>query len=182
MESSQCSPAQIYWTFVVHARSHFHDFPVHVYWILCFRVFVSDFIEDAKAFCSHHSVGSLSGGGRRRIQSAGTDPFLCAHAIIVHGPAPASRRLIQQRLEFHRDLNQRDESRRASFRKTKVDTTAKRASPVRPAVLQVRRITAFREPERSCLGGRSLCIEGAAGERCDRGSVKAAYAWQVAIM
>jgi hypothetical protein len=35
-----------------------------------FRVFVSDFIEDAKAFCSRRSVGSLSG------RSVGTDPFL----------------------------------------------------------------------------------------------------------
>src|SRR4029450_12652846 len=33
-------------------------------------------IADADAFCSHHSVGSLSGGGRRRIRSIGNDPFL----------------------------------------------------------------------------------------------------------
>ena len=71
---------------------------------------------------------------------------------------------------------------RASFRRTKVDTTAKRASPARPGVLQIRRIIAFRELERSRLGGRSLCIEGAAGERCDRGSVKAYIALHVTVM
>ena len=32
------------------------------------------------------------------------------------------------------------------------------------------------------MGGRSLCIEDAAGERCDGGSAKAAVAWQVTIM
>ena len=74
------------------------------------------------------------------------------------------------------------EPHRASFRRTKVDTTAKRASHARPGVLQIRHITAFRELEPSRLGGRSLCIEGAAGERCDRGSVKAAVALQVTIM
>ena len=41
-------------------------------------------------------------------------------------------------------------------------------------MLQIRHITAFRELERSRLGGRSRCIEGAASERCDGGSVKAA--------
>jgi hypothetical protein len=71
------------------------------------------------------------------------------------------------------------EPHRASFRRTKVDTTAKRASHARPGVLQIRHITAFREPERSCLGGRSLGIGGAAGERCDRGSGKAPVARQV---
>ena len=39
VESSQCSPAKIYWTFVVHAGSHFHDCAVHVSWT--FREFVS---------------------------------------------------------------------------------------------------------------------------------------------
>ena len=64
----------------------------------------------------------------------------------------------------------------------KVDTTVKRASHAGPDMLQIRRITAFRELERSRLGGRSRCIEGAASERCDGASVKAAYAWQVTIM
>jgi hypothetical protein len=58
----------------------------------------------------------------------------------------------------------------------------KRASHARPGVLQIRHITAFRELDRSRLGGRSLCIEDAAGERSDGGSVKAAVAWQVPIM
>jgi hypothetical protein len=39
------------------------------------------------------------------------------------------------------------EPHRASFRRTKVDTTAKRASHARPGVLQIRHITAFRELE-----------------------------------
>ena len=49
-------------------------------------------------------------------------------------------------------------------------------------MLQIRRITAFRELERSRFGGRSRGIEGAASDRSDGGSVKAAYAWQVTIM
>jgi hypothetical protein len=40
VELSLCSPAKIYWTFVVHARSHFHDCAVHVSWMS--REFVSD--------------------------------------------------------------------------------------------------------------------------------------------
>ena len=60
--------------------------------------------------------------------------------------------------------------------------TARRASHARPGVLQLRQITAFRELEPLRLGGRSLCIEGAAGELCDGVSVKAAVAWQVTIM
>ena len=60
--------------------------------------------------------------------------------------------------------------------------TARRASHASPGVIQIGQITAFRELEPSRLGGRSLCIEGAAGERCDGGSVKAAYAWQVTII
>jgi hypothetical protein len=64
----------------------------------------------------------------------------------------------------------------------KVDTTVKRASHARPDMLQIRRITAFRELERSRFGGRSRDIEGAASDRSDGGSVKAAYAWQVTVM
>jgi hypothetical protein len=64
----------------------------------------------------------------------------------------------------------------------KVDTTVKRASHARPDMLQIRRITAFRELERSRLGGRSLCNEGAASERCDEGSVKAAIALHITVM
>ena len=67
-------------------------------------------------------------------------------------------------------------SRRASARSTKLryDRKACFSRPCR--VLQIRHITAFRELERSRLGGRSPCIGGAAGERCDGGSVKAAVA------
>ena len=39
-------------------------------------------------------------------------------------------------------------------------------------MLQIRHITAFRELEPSRLGGRSLCIECGAGERCDRVALK----------
>jgi len=61
--------------------------------------------------------------------------------------------------------------------------TAKRASHARPDVLQVSDITAFRELERSRLGGgRSLYIEGAAGKCCDGSSGKAVRAWRVTIM
>ena len=74
------------------------------------------------------------------------------------------------------------EPQRTNFRSTEVDITAKRASHARSSVLQMRHITAFRELERSRVGGRSRCIEGAASERCDGASVKAAYAWQVTIM
>ena len=50
-----------------------------------------------------------------------------------------------------------------------------------PGVLQYEAIfTAFREPERSRLGGHSLCLGGPASERCD-GSGKAAMG-QVTIM
>jgi hypothetical protein len=62
------------------------------------------------------------------------------------------------------------------------DVTARRASHASPGVLQIRDFTAFREPERSRLGGPSLSIEGAAGERCDRGSVKAAVVLHVTVM
>ena len=68
------------------------------------------------------------------------------------------------------------------FRRTKVDTTVKRASHARPDMLQIRRITAFRELERSRLDGRSRGIEGAASDRSDGGSVKAVYAWHVTVM
>jgi len=60
--------------------------------------------------------------------------------------------------------------------------TARRASHSSPGVLQIRHITAFRELEPSRLGGRSLCIEGAAGERCDGGSGKVSFAWRVTIV
>ena len=71
---------------------------------------------------------------------------------------------------------------RASFRRTRVDLTAKPASHAPPGVLQIKRITAFRERERSRLGGRSLCIEGAASERCDGGSVRATVALHVTVL
>ena len=55
----------------------------------------------------------------------------------------------------------------------KVDATRKTCFSRRSRRVTDKAITAFRELERSRLGGRSLCIGGAAGERCDRGSVKA---------
>jgi hypothetical protein len=78
VESSQCSPEKIYWTFVVHTGSHFHDCAVHVSWT--FREFVSpklhrpDFarwvssraaiaIDYAKFFSrSHHAAFSKKTG------------------------------------------------------------------------------------------------------------------------
>ena len=66
-------------------------------------------------------------------------------------------------------------SRRASRRRHELaNMTAERASHACGNVLQIRHITAFRELESSRLGGRSLCFEDAAGERCNGRSVKAA--------
>ena len=74
------------------------------------------------------------------------------------------------------------EPQRTNFRSTEVDITAKRASHARSSVLQMRHITAFREPERSRVGGRSLSMGGAASERCHGGSVKATVALHVTVM
>jgi len=74
------------------------------------------------------------------------------------------------------------EPHRENFHSTESNPTAKRASHARPGVLQIRHITAFRELERSRLGGRFLGIQGAASERCNGGSVKGTVALHVTVM
>ena len=78
-------------------------------------------------------------------------------------------RLIQQRLEFHRYLVVNGTSR------------AERVFGERKSIPLPQRVFSFdsqrvthdahsqpsREPERSCLGGRSLCMGGAASQRCE---------------
>ena len=96
---------------------------------------------------------------------------------------PASRRLTQQRLEFHRYLVVDGTSR------------AERVSGGRESIPLPQRVFSFdsqrvthdahsqpsREPERSCLGGRSLYLGGAASQRCEGRSGNAATGRNVTI-
>ena len=49
---------------------------------LVFRVFVSDFIEDAKAFCSRHSVDPLSGAIFSRRATVAAIPLFVTSSVL----------------------------------------------------------------------------------------------------